>query len=82
MKYVVCAVRDSAAEVYSQPWFLPSKGVGIRVFTDQLRNPETPQFKHPNDYTLFALGTFDDETGQFENLPRPDQLIRGSDVKE
>lgn len=78
---VVCGVRDSAAQVYGQPWFVPSTGVAVRGFSDAVRGSDKNDLtSHPEDFTLFQLGTFDDETGKFVNLPEAVQLIRGVDI--
>lgn len=83
MKYVICAVRDSALDAYGVPMFLVSKGQAIRGFSDQVNNPEPNNNlnKHPEDYELFFLGTFDDAQCDFETVLKPESLIRATDCK-
>lgn len=78
----VCSVRDSAAELYSPPMFVPSTGVAVRAFTDEVRreDPNNQLHKHPQDFVLFEVASFDDETGVFVNVTPARQLIRGVDV--
>ena len=54
MKQVICAVRDSAADVFGRPYFVPTAGVAIRSFTDEVnRQADENQFyKHPKDFAL------------------------------
>lgn len=83
MKRVVCAVFDSAAGLYGQPIFVPSVGAALRSFIDEVNNKESAMYAHPEDYTLFNLGMYDDEVGVFA---APDvgivSVARGKDVSE
>lgn len=67
----VFSVYDSKVEVYLQPFFMRTKGEAIRGFSD-LVNDETTQFsKYKEDYTLYELGSFHDDTGLFDMLSKP-----------
>lgn len=82
MKLCVVAVRDSAVDAFARPFFVPSTAAAVRSFRDEVMNPESPMHKHPGDYALFHLSVFDEESGRFEDLERPLQLVRAQDVKE
>lgn len=82
MKQVVVAVRDSAVDAYARPFFVPSTAVAVRSFRDEVNRAESPMHAHPGDYELFELGSFDEESGKFENLASVRSLVRGADVKE
>lgn len=70
----IYTVYDSKLEAYMQPFFMQSKGQAVRAFTDSV-NDQTTQFnKHPEDFTLFELGEYDDSTGKFTNLHTPNSL--------
>jgi len=58
-------VMDTKAQVYLAPFFLRSAGEAIRQFTD-LVNSDHPIGRHPADYNLFSIGSFNDQTGGFE----------------
>lgn len=79
-KMIVCAVRDSAVQAYGRPLFVPTAGVAIRSFTDEIRKEDgNPMAAHPEDYELFELAEFDEETGLFaSNGIR--SLMRGKDA--
>ena len=83
MKMVICSIRDSAADAYGRPFFLPSVGVAIRSFTDEVNRPSEDNqiYQHPEDFDLFELGEFDDTTGRFVLLDTPKQLALGRMVK-
>lgn len=82
MRLVVVAVRDSAVDAFMRPFFVPSTGMAVRSFRDEVARSESEMFRHPADYELFQLAEFDEETGKFENLASPRSLIRGADCKE
>lgn len=82
MKLVVVAVRDSAVDAFMRPFFAPSTAFAVRSFGEAVKEPESPMFKSPQDYALFELGSFDEESGRMDNLDSPRQLVRAQDIKE
>lgn len=78
---LVCAVRDGATGLFGQPFFVVSRGQGIRAFSDEVqRKPaETDLAKHPEDFELFAIAEYDESTGRFGGIGDPEPLIRGKD---
>jgi hypothetical protein len=84
MKYKIVVVRDRVADGYSIPQFVLNIGAAIRGFGDEVRRPHSEERpnslnQHPEDYDLFYLGEYDDESGQFEQLDRPKQIAIGKD---
>ena len=81
-KLIVLAVRDRAADVFGRPFYVPSLGAGIRSFSDYINSKEDGEMqKHPEDFDLYHLAEFDDESGVFECLTKPKQIAIGKDVK-
>lgn len=80
LKYVL-SVRDRAADSFSQPMFVPAVGMGLRAFGDEINRvaPDNQLNRHPEDYDLYRLGTFDDMTGVFE-CSTPQMLVVGKDL--
>jgi len=74
MRITVCSVFDSKAKCFSQPFFTPTKAVAVRAFSDQANDGTSQLFKHPEDFTLYCVGYFDDENGRFENVELPEPL--------
>lgn len=79
--HITVSIRDQQLAAYGRPWYAPTTGSAIRSFQDEANNPDSMIHKHPEDYELVQLGTFDDETGQHQNLSAPRQLITGKTVK-
>ena len=65
MIHLVFSVYDQKAAAYLPPFILPRSEMAIRTFSDCINSAEHQFGKHPGDYTLFRLGMFDDEKGQY-----------------
>lgn len=59
------AVYDSKAGAFLPPFILPRVEMAQRVFSDCVNSDQHQFAAHPDDYTLFQLGSFDDESGKF-----------------
>lgn len=73
MKQVMYSIYDTASGAYMRPFFLQSDGQAVRMFTDIATDAEHEIGKHPEDYSLFRLGQFDDNRG--EVLPEQRECI-------
>ena len=76
----VFTVRDGKAEAYLQPFFVPNESVAIRAMTDCVTDENHAFGKHPEDYSLYACGVYDDITGKFELLDAPKHLVNLIDL--
>nr|UXQ88138.1 MAG: nonstructural protein [Microvirus sp.] len=61
MNFNIYSVYDSKAECYTLPFYMKHEGEALRTFKNWANNPDHPIGQHPSDYTLFQIGTFDDE---------------------
>lgn len=84
MNLHVVACYDHAAAVYGRPAFYATQGLAVRAFTDEVNRADKGNalHEHPDDFELYALGTFDDVIGKFFNWDVPSLLIKASQVKE
>lgn len=74
------SVFDRKAEVYLPPMYYLTVGQAVRDFTDAL-NGDTPMAKHPEDYTLYEVGFFDDHEVFVGVVPdAPVSIVGGSSV--
>lgn len=83
MKLILCSVKDRAADAYGRPMFVPSTGVAIRSFSDEVnrQDAENQLYNHPDDFDLFEFGEFDDNNGKFTLYEEPKLLSLGKQVK-
>lgn len=84
MIQVVVSIRDAATGAYSRPAFVAAEGAAFRSFRDEVNrnDPANELFRHPGDFDLFRLGTFDDVSGTFAPEPVPVLMVKGVSVKE
>lgn len=67
MKLNIYSIYDSASGLYSRPFFTQSDAESVRSFSDIAIDSDHPIGKHPEDYTLFRIGNFDDNTALLNN---------------
>lgn len=75
MMKVIVAIRDVKAGLFMQPFFVPAVGVAVRNVQDEVRRVADDNMlnKHPEDFELYELGTWDEEIGylvQGEGWPK------------
>lgn len=58
-------IRDSASEAYTRPFFARAHGEAIRNFENEIKR-EGPLQDHPEHFSLWFVGSFDDNTGVFQ----------------
>ena len=66
MRHKVFSVFDQAAFAYLPPFTLHSDAVAARVFGDCVNSQDHQFAKHPGDYALYRIGTFDDSNCKLE----------------
>lgn len=79
---VVISIKDSALDAFMQPWYVQTAAQAVRSFNQEVNNPESPMNRTPDDFDLYELGTFDENTGQHHNHETPQRLARAKDMKE
>jgi hypothetical protein len=80
MIVIVASIRDNVAEIYGRPFFTATVGSAIRAFRDEIQRaaPDNDLYKHPTDFTLYELGTFDDSIGKLTMLAAPHNVAHGT----
>ena len=83
MHQIIVSVKDTAAQAFGRPVFVPSSAVAIRSFRDEVNRKDSTDdlAKHPSDFDLYEIGSFDDSTGIIEVF-EPRMLARAKDLKE
>lgn len=79
MRLFVYTVFDTAAGVYDRPFFAQSDGVATRSFGDICVSAEHPIGQHPEHYTLFRIGEYDDAKGEIKG-ESPEFLATGLEM--
>lgn len=71
MLYQVLSIYDSKPRYYCKPFYATTVEEALRSFVDIVNDPTSAYFKHPEDYTIFHLGTFDALTAKYTPLETP-----------
>nr|AVQ10272.1 DNA binding protein VP5 [Gokushovirinae environmental samples] len=77
MKLLVVSIRDVKTDAFMQPFFTRTKPEAIRAFSDAINDPKSQFAQHPDDYSLYLLGEFDDSSGALVCADQTDRLITG-----
>lgn len=82
MKYLLVSIKDRAIEAFQPLGNCRAQGEAIRTFKDILADTSSPHGRHPDDYDLYLVGEFDDQTGYIEPTHPPQKLADGKTIKE
>jgi len=78
----VYSVYDHKACAFSNPFVAPNDNVALRSFHQAANDENSEISKYPNDYSLFKLGSFNDETGSLSPITPCENLVTASSFKE
>lgn len=78
----VFSVLDTKAGAFGVPWFALNDNVAIRQFSDNAGDArqDNPWYRHPEDYTLYCVGQFNDATAELISAP-PRALVTASALR-
>lgn len=78
MKFVVCSIKDRL-NGFMNVFLEQNLDMAKRGFLHGIQSAgsESLYFSHPDDYSLYCLGTFDTDSGLLELSPTPEFLIEG-----
>lgn len=84
MKYYIVCVRDIVADVFHPPIFSPNLGGAIRSFGDACVTKTEGNVigQHPDDYELYELGTWDDQSAEFTPTTPRKQIAVGKNYNQ
>jgi len=87
MKIRIYSIYDKAAQYYNRPFYAHNDAVALRSFRALRLDYESEIHRHPEDFSLFYLGTFDDSSGLFvwddtKCIARAHELSEPMDVLE
>lgn len=69
MKLQCYAIYDNKAKAFVAPFFMINDAVAIRAFSNSANDPENMICKYPNDFCLYNVGCFDDDTAGLVSHP-------------
>lgn len=82
MNLQVLGVYDKKAKCYAQPFFQGNLDLGVRALAAAVNSEGTALYHHPEDFALFHLGTYNDETGAFNTPVQPVHVAEAINLKK
>lgn len=70
----IYSIYDSASGIYQRPFAGRTDGEVTRTISDIAVSDEHDIGRHPEDYTLFCLGEFNDGTGEVSGYLTPQKV--------
>lgn len=77
MKHKMYTIHDRKAGAFLPPFIMPVEAMALRAFGDCVNDSNHAFNRHPEDYTLFRIADFDDQTGMFELESAPVSVGNG-----
>jgi len=77
MELPICAVFDKKSGLFDNPFVVRHTAEASREWNHVKTLPDTRYGKHPEDYELIHIGTFNATLGTFENLTKHEQISSG-----
>lgn len=80
MKKPILSVYDVASNCFGQPVIVVAVGEGMRSFCDACADDKSAFGAHPEDYSLFEIGSFDDQSGDLKDIVNR-KVVTGLEAK-
>lgn len=75
------SIRDSKGEIYHNPFFKHTHGEAERDFATAVNDDKSTLYQYPEDFDLYHVGEYDNNTGVFKPNDTPQHIIKAVNVK-
>lgn len=82
MELKAFSIRDAKAEIFNPPFYKKTHGEAERDFKTLVNDPKSQVYLYAEDYDLYFIGVYDDNTGKFMSLDTPQHLVKAVQLKE
>lgn len=72
---IAYTLHDVKAVTYSPPFFTTNDMVAKRMVSDLVQDNNTSVGRHPSDYKLYKIGTFDEGNAAMTPLSIPEHVV-------
>lgn len=76
------SILDTKSDTFAPPFFFSTTGQAVRAFKDLANDDRSAVNRHPGDYRLFCIGTFDDSIGRLLPLDQVEPLGYAADYRD
>lgn len=82
METKIFSVYDEASEAYMMPFYSWQNASAIRAVVQQMQDPQSMLSLHPKDFSLYHMGSFNDQDGKIDAISPPILIGRLTDYLE
>ena len=68
------SIRDTKAEGFNTPFFQTTFGLAERAFKEAANDPQSQIAKNKEDFSLYYIGEFDQQTGLISSETKPKHI--------
>ena len=81
MKLAMFVIYDSKAELYNAPFLYQNDALAMRAARDLANDGQSQTSRTPEDFTLFKIGEYDDNTAQITPFDKFEVMARFIELK-
>lgn len=70
------SVRDQKSELFNVPFFKSTHGEAERDFRTLCQDEKSVVARYPEDFDLYYLGEYDDNSGKFQPVDTPQHVVK------
>lgn len=78
----IYSIYDIKSESFAMPFYAVNDAVAIRTVQDAMAQPEIPLARYPNDFAIYYLGEFEEETGLINPAEMPCHIIILAQIRQ
>lgn len=80
MELKMYSIRDSKGEIFNPPFYKKTHGEAERDFTTLCNDDKSMPSQYPDDFDLYFIGKYDDNTGKIFPLDTPQHITKAVNV--
>lgn len=81
MEMQIFSIYDEKAKTFNTPFFQHQIGQALRAFSDAVSDVKTTLHNHPEDFRLYHIGVYNDDTSLIESFNEPRVIASATDYK-
>lgn len=75
----IYAIHDITAEVFTSPFYAINDATASRIFANAVRAPGSSIYDNPEDFRLYCIGVYNEQTGDILPHEKHEFISRASD---
>lgn len=80
MKTLLFSIHDIKSKIYNKPFHQLNQEEALRTASDLANDKEHTPGKHPADFSMFQLGSYEDTTGKCDLYQSPEHICNLNDL--